>query len=127
MALGIYRVLFILARIAPRLKVSSTAGLLWKMRHLDIRDIYLQQEVRDGRMEISNIPGEENPTDLVTKILGVRDLRERLERLGLSISDPSKPSSNSIMRIAAACASEDVPGLSPQKASQDFIHERLWR
>ena len=53
------------------------------MRHLEIRDLWLQKEVREGRVEISKIPGEENPADLMTKILSVGDIKERLRGIGL--------------------------------------------
>ena len=52
---------------------------LWRMRHLEIRDLWLQKEVRDGRVEVSKIPGNRNPADLMTKILGINDIRERLD------------------------------------------------
>ncbi len=39
------------------------------MRHLEIRDLWLQKEVRDGRLEIRKVNGKENSADLMTKIL----------------------------------------------------------
>ena len=56
---------------------------LGKMRHLEIRDLWLQKEVMEGRLEVSKIRGDENPSDLMTKILGIRDIVERLR--GMSI------------------------------------------
>ena len=56
---------------------------LGKMRHLEIRDLWLQKEVMEGRLEVSKIKGEENPSDLMTKILNVKDIMERLR--GMSI------------------------------------------
>ena len=56
---------------------------LGKMRHLEIRDLWLQKEVREGRVEVSKIPGNENPADLMTKILGVPDITERLKGMRL--------------------------------------------
>ena len=53
------------------------------MRHLEIRDLWLQKEVMDGKLEISKIRGDENPSDLMTKILGIKEIKERLE--GMSI------------------------------------------
>ena len=53
------------------------------MRHLDIRDLWLQKEVRDGKVEVSKIRGDQNPADLMTKILGIADIDERLG--GMSI------------------------------------------
>eukprot|EP00973_Karenia_brevis_P055805 7761846-Karenia_brevis.AAC.1 len=39
---------------------------LGKMRHLEIRDLWLQKEVSDGKSVVSKVPGEENPADLMT-------------------------------------------------------------
>eukprot|EP00973_Karenia_brevis_P050641 7032964-Karenia_brevis.AAC.1 len=51
---------------------------LGKMRHLEIRDLWLQKEVHDGKLVVHKVPGEENPADLMTKILGNRDIDKRL-------------------------------------------------
>ena len=58
---------------------------LGKMRHLEIRDLWLQKEVREGKVEISKIPGEENPADLMTKILGIKDIESRLEGMNIKV------------------------------------------
>eukprot|EP00973_Karenia_brevis_P061555 8559837-Karenia_brevis.AAC.1 len=42
---------------------------LGKIRHLEIRDLWLQKEVSDGKLVVEKVPGEENPADLVTKVL----------------------------------------------------------
>ena len=57
---------------------------LGKMRHLEIRDLWLQKEVNDGKVIVSKIPGTENPADLMTKILGISDINERLKAMNLS-------------------------------------------
>eukprot|EP00973_Karenia_brevis_P037540 5180164-Karenia_brevis.AAC.1 len=48
------------------------------MRHLEIRDLWLQKEVYDGTLLVEKIPGEENPADLMTKVLGAREIQRRL-------------------------------------------------
>ena len=58
---------------------------LGRMRHLDIRDLWLQKEVREGTVEVSKIPGTQNPADLMTKILTVKEIRERLEMMNLEM------------------------------------------
>eukprot|EP00973_Karenia_brevis_P034320 4734258-Karenia_brevis.AAC.1 len=61
---------------------------LGKMRHLEIRDLSLHKEVSDGLLEISKIPGKDNPADLLTKILGIKEIVHRLENvyvLGASV------------------------------------------
>ena len=55
------------------------------MRHLDIRDLWLQKEVADGKLEVSKVLGTENPADLMTKILGIKDIRDRLGRMNIRI------------------------------------------
>ena len=57
---------------------------LGKMRHLEIRDLWLQQEVREGKVEVYKVEGIENPADLMTKILSLGDISTRL--LGMHIS-----------------------------------------
>ena len=56
---------------------------LGKMRPLEIRDLWLQKEVREGRVEVTKIPGTSNPADLMTKILGVADIAERLQSMNI--------------------------------------------
>ena len=43
---------------------------LGKMRHLEVRDLWLQEEVLKGCVKVEKIPGESNPADLMTKFLG---------------------------------------------------------
>ena len=58
---------------------------LGRMRHLEIRDLWLQREVREGRVIVEKISGVENPADLMTKILPMRDIEERLRRMNLEM------------------------------------------
>ena len=44
---------------------------LRKMRHLEIRDLWLQKEVATGKVKVFKTPGTENPADLMTKILSL--------------------------------------------------------
>ena len=56
---------------------------LGKMRHLQIRDMWLQKEVREGNIHIHKVPGVSNPADLMTKVLNVGDIASRLEEINL--------------------------------------------
>ena len=51
------------------------------MRHIEIRDLWLQKEVREGKLKGIKIMGHENPADLMTKILNIREVEERLRGL----------------------------------------------
>ena len=55
------------------------------MKHLQIKDLWLQKEVREGNLEVSKISGKRNPADLMTKILRSAEVKERLSSMGLSM------------------------------------------
>ena len=58
---------------------------LGKMRHIEIRDLWLQKEVLEGKVLVSKVAGTENPADLMTKLLGIRDVKSRLGRMNLRV------------------------------------------
>ena len=62
---------------------------LGKVRHLEIRDLWLQRESHEGRLVVSKLQGNENPADLMTKVLGLNDIVSRLRGLNISIRDAS--------------------------------------
>ena len=58
---------------------------LGKMRHIEIRDLWLQKEIREGRVVVHKVLGTENPADLMTKILTVGEIEERLRRMSIKM------------------------------------------
>ena len=56
---------------------------LGKMRHLEIRDLWLQAEVEQGRLEVHKVKGDQNPADLMTKVLSLGDVVDRLGWMNL--------------------------------------------
>ena len=56
---------------------------LGKMKHLEIRDLWLQKEVNEGKVVVHKVLGIENPSDLGTKILNAAESTERLEGMNL--------------------------------------------
>ena len=59
---------------------------LGRMRHLEVRDLWLQREVTQGKISVVKEKGEENPADTATKFLQAGQLAERLWRMGLSVA-----------------------------------------
>ena len=59
---------------------------LGRMRHIEIRDLWLQKEVREGRLKVKKLIGSENPADLMTKILSVKEIEDRLMRMNLTMT-----------------------------------------
>ena len=55
------------------------------MRHLEIRDMWLQKEVSEGKVEVSKIPGSSNPADLMTKILCFPEVEKRLLEMNVFV------------------------------------------
>ena len=53
------------------------------MRHLEIRDLWLQKEVVDGKVIVVKTPGVENPADLMTKVLSLSETEGHLARMNI--------------------------------------------
>ena len=58
---------------------------LGRMRHIEIRDLWLQREVCSGRVLVSKVSGSANPADAMTKFLSYSDIGSRLELLSLHL------------------------------------------
>ena len=52
--------------------VASRTGL-GKVRHLEVRYLWVQEALKGGRFQIRRIAGTENPADVATKGLGEAD------------------------------------------------------
>eukprot|EP00973_Karenia_brevis_P003263 449303-Karenia_brevis.AAC.1 len=48
-----------------------------------MRDLWVQKEVSDGKLVVEKVPGEENPADLMTKVLTVREIKSRLSSMNV--------------------------------------------
>ena len=56
---------------------------LGRMRHIEVRELWLQDEVRLGKVVVKKVLGTENPADLMTKFLKKSEVLERLWRMGI--------------------------------------------
>jgi len=61
--------------------VSRTG--LGRMKHLEIRDLWLQREVGLGKVLVNKVEGPRNPADLLTKYLKRWEIELRLKHMGL--------------------------------------------
>ena len=59
---------------------------LGRMRHLELRELWLQREVGEGKVIVQKIAGDRTPADAMTKFLSVSQLRERLALLNLELA-----------------------------------------
>ena len=53
------------------------------MRHMEVKWLWLQEEVRRGRVKVSKVLGTQNPADVLTKFMRRADILDRLERMNL--------------------------------------------
>ena len=58
---------------------------LGKMRHLELRDLWLQREVGECKVVIHKVAGDRNPADVTTKFLSRSALQEKLGLLNLDL------------------------------------------
>ncbi len=65
------------------------------MRHLEVKDLWLQQQVIKGDVVVQKVRGTENPADLMTKVSSREDIRSRLERLCLRIGGSNEGAAQS--------------------------------
>ena len=63
---------------------ASQRGL-GRMRHMEVRKLWLQEEVRQGRVRLVKVRGDANPADLLTKYLGCREVEDRCAALNIEI------------------------------------------
>ena len=76
------------AKIIIEMDSSSTEKVMRKrgvgrMRHRAIKELWLQDEVRNGRIEVKHVKGLVNPADLMPKALPRKRLWELCELVGL--------------------------------------------
>ena len=57
--------------------IASRQGL-GKVRHLEVRHLWLQQAVREKRVTLRKVEGKRNPSDLMTKGLSIADIEKML-------------------------------------------------
>ena len=58
---------------------------LGKMRHIEIRHLWLQKEVLEGKVLVSKVLGTESPADIMTKLLGMADIKHRLGKMNIRL------------------------------------------
>jgi hypothetical protein len=55
-----------------------------KIRHLETRHLWLQDQVCRREVVLERVAGEDNPADLLTKYLGLKNILRHLERMSVA-------------------------------------------
>ena len=56
-----------------------------RMKHLELRDLWIQKEIGDGKVIVENVAGPKNPPDVGTKFLSVDEIINKLALIGLRL------------------------------------------
>ena len=56
-----------------------------RIQHIEFRWLWLQEEVAMGRVRLRKVAGEHNPADILTKYLGLTDIKAKMEKLGIRL------------------------------------------
>ena len=77
----------------PNLYTDSSSGKSFasrrgvgKIRHIDVKELWLQQEVKDGRVKLFKVAGDANPADILTKYLDAKDIQEKAWRVAVEFN-----------------------------------------
>jgi hypothetical protein len=65
--------------------IAGRTGL-GKTRHIQVNQLWVQQRVREGDIELIRIPGAQNPSDICTKYVDAQTLVRCADKLGLVFS-----------------------------------------
>ena len=60
---------------------------LGRMRHLQVKDLWLQQEIQEQTIQVSYIPSRKNPADLFTKPMDAQRFQELRQMLGVTVAE----------------------------------------
>ena len=64
--------------------IASRVGL-GKVRHMEVKFLWLQEAVKAKRVEVRKIAGNRNPSDVLTKPKSLRENEELLKRVGVTV------------------------------------------
>ena len=56
-----------------------------RIRHIEVKWLWLQSEVAKGRFRMRKVAGTENPADIVTKYKALREYQEQLSRVSVAV------------------------------------------
>ncbi len=75
-------------QLEVQVDASSTLQLICKrgpgrLRHIDIRELWLQDQLRLGTINLVKIQSEDNVADIFTKHLTPQNFEKQAKRLGL--------------------------------------------
>ena len=71
-------------------KAMSERMGLGKVRHMDVRYLWVQEVRRRGGLKVMKIKGEDNPADIMTKPKSVEDIKRLVKVVGVDLLERQK-------------------------------------
>ena len=68
---------------AAKAAVSRTG--LGKLRHVEVKYLWLQDLVTKGKIQVAKVARQNNPADALTKYQGAAEMRKVLEKVGVLV------------------------------------------
>ena len=103
-------------KLKPRLHSDATAAIgiakrrgLGKVRHLHCTDLWVQEKVRNGNIELLKILGTENPADAFTKYLDRQCMEAALKRMNLEFMEGRAKSAPATMGLTKTPTTAAAP------------------
>lgn len=95
-----------------------------KMRHIELRELWLQSEIRQGNVQMHKIGTKENSADILTKHLRPGDFQQQAQRLGVDdlehLEHPFRATFSGNLSTPPAIAPQNwVPNSVPKTASPE--------
>ena len=82
---GVATDIVVLSTDSSSAKSYASRRGLGKMRHIEVKDLWLQEAVCRGRIRLQKVDGRHNPADLFTKFLSATDICKCCKSLSVSI------------------------------------------
>ena len=79
-------------KIKVRSDATAAIGIarrkgMGNIRHLDTTDLWIQDVIRSGKIDLSKVTGPENPADILTKYVERKAIESALPRMSLVPTD----------------------------------------
>ena len=82
--LGLRKNIFVQTGSSAAKSFASQRGL-GRMRHIEVKDLWLQEAICRSRLKVVKIKGEENPADVFTKYLSAVDTELQCARMNVEL------------------------------------------
>ena len=94
--------------------IVRRAGL-GKLRHLNVRYLWVQDQVKRERLWLEKVAGADNPADLATKHLSADVMRKHLESLGVRVGGGRARSAPLLGSLGRRGRRRHTSGMGPQR------------